>query len=96
MCSSDLEEKNTLMRKMGKKRLTVTLNDRLETIPPGLSGDPILSPDGIHLTYTFDSAAEHSGIPELLKNLSARGIEFKDLQSKESSLEEIFVNLVHK
>lgn len=91
-----VEDKQTLMRKMGKKRLSVSLASPLEAVPAGFNGAVSLSDDKMHLTYTFDSAADHSGVPEFLKKLTSSGIEFKDLQSKESSLEEIFVDLVSK
>jgi ABC-2 type transport system ATP-binding protein len=89
-----VEEKQALMRKMGKRQLMVTLSSPIASVPSGLDGNLSLSPDGLHLTYAFDAAAEHTGVPELLKKLSAGGIEYKDLTSRESSLEEIFVNLV--
>ncbi len=91
-----VEEKQTLMRKLGKKRLVVNLARPLALVPADIGNNLSLSADGLHLTYTFDSAAEHSGVPEFLKTLSANGIEFKDLHSFESSLEEIFVGLVSK
>ena len=90
-----VEEKTTLMRKLGKKQLTVTLNAPLAAIPEELAGQGLqLQADGTRLVYTFDTRAEHTGIAELMKKLNARGIDFKDLHTKESSLEEIFVNLV--
>ncbi|HEY8278094.1 MAG TPA: multidrug ABC transporter ATP-binding protein, partial [Bdellovibrionota bacterium] len=84
------------MRKLGKKQLTVNLSAPLRELPPSINSGTTLSSDGLHLTYTFDSNASHSGIPDFLKKLTAQGIEFHDLQSKESSLEEIFVSLVGK
>jgi ABC-2 type transport system ATP-binding protein len=91
-----VEEKQTLMRKLGKKELTVNLSKPMQAVPAGYNGALSLSPDGLHLKYRYDSAAEHSGIPELLKKLGSDGIDYKDLQSKESSLEDIFVGLVSK
>ena len=90
-----VEEKQTLMRKLGKKQLTVNLDVKMEKIPdtlvrPGLE----LGASGSQLIYTFDANAERSGIAELLKKLTEIGIEFKDLNTKESSLEDIFVSLV--
>jgi ABC-2 type transport system ATP-binding protein len=91
-----VEEKKKLMQKLGKKRLVVNLSKPLSAVPASLNAGVSLSQDGLHLTYTFDSAGEHSGIPTFLKSLSNNGIEFKDLHSYESSLEEIFVGLVNK
>ena len=65
-------------------------------VPAGFNGNLALSADGLHLTYMYDSTAEHSGIPEFLRRVSEQGIDYKDLQAKESSLEDIFVNLVSK
>lgn len=91
-----VEEKNTLMRKLGKKQLTLTLRHALTAIPTDLATWPLaLSDEGRVLVYRFASRNEETGIPELLAALSKHGIEFKDLHSSESSLEEIFVSLVH-
>jgi ABC-2 type transport system ATP-binding protein len=91
-----VEDKTVLMRKLGKKQLTLQLQDRLETIPASLSALPLeLADDGNALVYTFDTQSEQTGIAALLKLLSEQGIDFKDLHSSESSLEEIFVSLVH-
>jgi ABC-2 type transport system ATP-binding protein len=90
-----VEEKSTLMRKLGKKQLTLKLNARLAGIPAELAQERLeLSADGLQLIYTFDMRSEHTGIGELMKKLSERGIDFKDLNTKESSLEDIFVHLV--
>jgi ABC-2 type transport system ATP-binding protein len=92
-----VEEKAALMRKLGKKQLKVTLAAPLSEIPADLvRPELVLSADGRLLTYSFDTATEHSGIAILLKKLGERGIEFNDLQTKESSLEDIFVTLVGK
>jgi ABC-2 type transport system ATP-binding protein len=92
-----VEDKETLMHKLGKKRLTVHLQSPLPRIPDELAGHPIeLSEDGNELIYTFDAQHEHTGIADLLRRLNEHGIDFKDLQSSESSLEEIFVNLVNE
>jgi ABC-2 type transport system ATP-binding protein len=88
-----VEEKKTLMKKLGKKQLILNLRKPLSEPPPGIPGIT-LADNGHHLVYTFDASAEHTGVDELIKKLSALGIEFKDLQTKESTLEEIFVNLV--
>ncbi|MGB5698157.1 MAG: ABC transporter ATP-binding protein [Polyangiales bacterium] len=90
-----VEDKDTLMHKLGKKRLTVQLQGSLARIPDDLAGYPIeLSENGCELIYTFDAQHEHTGIAGLLRKLNEHGIDFKDLQSSESSLEEIFVDLV--
>ena len=90
-----VEDKNTLMRKMGKKQLTLSLTTKQNTLPSDLMGNQLeLSADGMQLIYTFDTKAEHTGIAELIRKLGGLGIDFKDLHTKESSLEDIFVNLV--
>lgn len=91
-----VEEKTALMRKLGKKQLTLSLRDPLEKVPASLSDLALtLSEDGRELYYNFDSQQEHSGISELLKKLDSQGVEFRDLRTRESSLEDIFVGLVH-
>jgi ABC-2 type transport system ATP-binding protein len=90
-----VEDKKTLMKKLGKKQLVLHLQSALAKIPSEINGFNIeLSADGTQLTYTFDTQAEQTGISSLLKKLSDHGIDFKDLKSSESSLEEIFVKLV--
>ena len=92
-----VEDKHVLMRKLGKKQLTLTLQQPMQSIPPGLAGLPLeLSADGLTLVYTFDTQSDETGIASLLRRLGEQGIDFKDLQSSESSLEEIFVSLVRK
>jgi len=92
-----VEDKETLMHKLGKKRLAVHLQSPLARIPDELMGLPVeLSEDGNELIYTFDAQHEHTGIAGLLRKLNENGIHIKDLQSSESSLEEIFVNLVNE
>ncbi|MGN6702645.1 MAG: ABC transporter ATP-binding protein [Burkholderiaceae bacterium] len=92
-----VEDKATLMRKLGKRRLTLHLQQPLAALPADLAGLPLeRAYDGATLVYTFDAQAEHAGIPELLRRLDAHGIRFRDLQTSESSLEEIFVNLVRE
>jgi ABC-2 type transport system ATP-binding protein len=92
-----VEDKHVLMRKLGTKQLTLTLQNTLESIPAGLTGLPLeLIEDGHALVYTFDTQKEETGIAELLRLLSEQGITFKDLRSSESSLEDIFVSLVHQ
>jgi ABC-2 type transport system ATP-binding protein len=90
-----VEDKATLMRKLGKKQLTLSLQTPLERIPDALADRGLeLSEDGAALTYTYDSQRERTGIAGLLRELGDHGIAFKDLRSRESSLEEIFVSLV--
>jgi ABC-2 type transport system ATP-binding protein len=90
-----VEDKRTLMRKLGKKQLTLTLQSRLERVPDALVDLPLeLAEDGHALVYTFDVQSEETGIAALLRRLGEHGIDFKDLHSSESSLEEIFVSLV--
>jgi ABC-2 type transport system ATP-binding protein len=90
-----VEDKTRLMHKLGKKRLTLQLKSPLARIPDDLAGKALaLSADGEELVYTFDTQGEDTGIEPLLRRLGERGIEFKDLQSSESSLEDIFVSLV--
>ena len=90
-----VEEKATLMNQLGKKQLTLNLQNPLNEIPSDLKGYALeLSEAGDVLVYTFDSREEHTGIPELLRQLGEHGIDFKDLHSAQTSLEDIFVNLV--
>ena len=92
-----VEDKNTLMRKLGEKRLTLALSGRLERIPDELKPFRLeLSGGGTKLVYAFDREAGETGIAPLLRRLCEAGIEFHDLDTKESSLEEIFVKLVGK
>ncbi|WP_140727341.1 MULTISPECIES: ABC transporter ATP-binding protein [Gammaproteobacteria] len=91
-----VEDKHTLMRKLGKKQLALTLQAPLARLPEELQGLPLeLAAGGATLVYTFDAQAEDTGIAPLLRRLEALGIDFKDLHTSESSLEEIFVSLVH-
>jgi ABC-2 type transport system ATP-binding protein len=90
-----VEDKTELMRKLGKKELSLQLQEPLAGLPEALSNYPLeLKNEGHELVYTFDAQEEHGAIAGLLRRLVADGIEFKDLQTKQSSLEEIFVNLV--
>jgi ABC-2 type transport system ATP-binding protein len=92
-----VEDKNVLMRKLGRKQLTLHLQSPLQQIPSQLANRQLeLSADGTQLTYTFDTQADATGIASLLRQLNEHGIDFKDLHTSESSLEEIFVSLVHK
>jgi ABC-2 type transport system ATP-binding protein len=90
-----VEDKDVLMRKLGKRQLVLQLQRPLERLPEALSPFALeLSGDGSVLTYTFDVQTEQTGIAALLKQLGELGIDFKDLRSSESSLEDIFVSLV--
>ena len=90
-----VEEKSRLMRKLGKKQLTVHLRHPLASIPAGLSAWPLtLKGEGSDLEYVFDAHEEQTGIPALLARLDDLGIEYRDLNTRQSSLEEIFVGLV--
>jgi len=91
-----VEDKATLMRKLGRKQLTLTLRTPLQQVPAALAGLPLeLANDGHALVYTFDTQTDETGIAALLRQLAEQGIDFKDLHSSESSLEDIFVGLVH-
>ncbi len=90
-----VEEKAELMRKLGRKQLTLQLHPPLRQLPRALAAHDLrLSADGSELIYTYDTQAQHTGIPALLKDLADAGIAFKDLQTSQSSLEDIFVSLV--
>jgi ABC-2 type transport system ATP-binding protein len=91
-----VEEKAELMRKLGKKQLTLQLQTPLKTLPQGLAAYPLeLKNDGSELLYTYDVKQEHVGIAPLIRRLEELGVEFKDLQTHQSSLEDIFISLVH-
>jgi ABC-2 type transport system ATP-binding protein len=90
-----VEDKIELMRKLGRKQLTLQLPDALKAVPAALARHHLeLSGDGTDLTYTYDAEHEHSGIAALLEDLDDAGIRFKDLRTTQSSLEDIFVSLV--
>jgi ABC-2 type transport system ATP-binding protein len=90
-----VEDKHVLMRKLGKKQLTLQLQQRLEAIPQALAARNLqLAGGGNELIYVFDAQAEATSIAGLLRQLNELGIEFKDLHTRESSLEDIFVSLV--
>jgi ABC-2 type transport system ATP-binding protein len=92
-----VEDKHALMEKLGNKMLKVQLQAPIAAIPEGLASyDLELSPDGTELTYSFDARHEGTGIGALMRGLSASGLDFKDLQTHQSSLEDIFVSLVHQ
>ena len=90
-----VEEKAALMRQMGQKQLTLHLLDRLAELPAALVAHQLeIGADGAALIYTYDTQAERTGITRLLQDVRQAGIRFRDLQTRESSLEEIFVRLV--
>jgi ABC-2 type transport system ATP-binding protein len=92
-----VEDKAELMRKLGKKQLTLQLQKKLDVIPGALTTNGLsLSDSGMELVYTYDTQGERTGITTLLGELSQAGIRFRDLQTKQSSLEEIFVGLVRQ
>jgi ABC-2 type transport system ATP-binding protein len=90
-----VEDKVELMRKLGKKQLTLQLHQKLDAVPPALSAYGLaLASEGDELIYTYDTQGERTGITTLLKDLNACGIRFRDLSTTQSSLEDIFVGLV--
>jgi ABC-2 type transport system ATP-binding protein len=92
-----VEEKETLMRRLGRKQLVIHLDEPLAELPPGLGDRALaLTEGGSLLVYTFDGQEEDSGIAGLLRDLMDRGIGFRDLRTSERSLEEIFVSLVEE
>jgi ABC-2 type transport system ATP-binding protein len=92
-----VEEKAELMRKLGKKQMTLQLHARLPALPDALAQFPLeLHADGHELVYTYDTRGERTGITTLLAALADAGIRFKDLSTTQSSLEEIFVSLVRR
>src|SRR6266478_4886406 len=92
-----VEDKVELMRKLGKKQLTLQLQNTLDRVPPQLANYRLgLSSDGDELTYTYDTQGERGGITSLLADLGTAGIRFRDLHTTESSLEDIFVGLVRQ
>ena len=90
-----VEEKAVLLKKLGKKQLTLHLQEPLRAVPGDLDEWKLqLSPSGHELVYTFDSADDHKGISSLLRRMGDLGIVYKDLNTDQSSLEDIFVDLV--
>src|SRR5258708_11201364 len=90
-----VEEKATLMRKLGSRQLTLHLTRPLDAVPASLAACKlVLKAEGAELEYSFDAHADHGGIAELLRKLDEQSIAFKDLQTRQSSLEDIFVSLV--
>ena len=90
-----VDEKAALMQRLGKKQLTLHLAEPMAAVPAGLAEwNPTLANEGSDLVYAFDGNAERTGIPSLLRRMSDLGIGFRDLRTRESSLEDIFVDLV--
>jgi ABC-2 type transport system ATP-binding protein len=92
-----VEEKTALMKKLGKKTLTSVLIDPIATLPPELADwDLTLHAEGQEIEYIFDAQAERTGVSSLLRRLGDLGLGYKDLNTRQSSLEDIFVSLVHQ
>ncbi|SDR71753.1 ABC-2 type transport system ATP-binding protein [Halopseudomonas litoralis] len=91
-----VKEKVVLMRQLGKRQLIIQLQQPLTALPEAVQGRAVeLADDGCMLTYTFDAQGEQTGVGDILRALAREGVEFKDVNSSQSSLEEIFVGLVH-
>ncbi len=91
-----VEDKAVLMRQLGRKELALSLQQPMQQVPEALARWPLtLSADGLTLTYSFDTCEDDTGIADLLAALQTQGIAYKDLRTSESSLEDIFVGLVH-
>ena len=92
-----VEEKAELMRSLGRKQLRLYLQEKRDVVPEALAKYELeLSPDGSELVYHYDTQKDRTGITALLKELDKEGVRFRDIQTRESSLEEIFVNLVRE
>jgi len=92
-----VEQTAALMKKLGKKTLTLNLTEPLGVVPPELAEwSPTLKGEGGELEYVFDANAEDTGVPSLIRRLEGLGVGFKDLNTRQSSLEDIFVSLVHQ
>jgi ABC-2 type transport system ATP-binding protein len=90
-----VEDKAELMRKLGRKQLMLELRERLDAVPPALAAHRlVLAAGGKQLIYDYDTKGEHTGITALLDDIAHAGIRFNDLQTKQTSLEDIFVGLV--
>ncbi len=92
-----VDDKTALMKKLGRKTLTLNLSEPLRDIPHGLTDWALtLAADGHELVYEFDTQADATGVPSLLRRMSDLGLAFKDLHTRQSSLEDIFVGLAHR
>jgi ABC-2 type transport system ATP-binding protein len=92
-----VEDKAELMRKLGQKQMTLELRTPLAALPPTLAKFPLaLAADGSKLVYTYDTKSEHTGITDLLDELRAADVRFRDLSTTQTSLEDIFVSLVRR
>ena len=92
-----IEDKAELMQKLGKKQLIVEIKEPTDALPASVADlDIALSDSGTRLTYTYDATADATGITRLLSLLSAAGLSLKDIKTTQSSLEDIFVDLIHK
>ena len=92
-----VENKAELMHKLGKKQLTLQLHQQLDVLPAELAKHHLaIEADGHELVYTYDSQGERTGITGLLQDLTQAGVRFKDLQTTQSSLEDIFVDLMRQ
>jgi len=92
-----MEDKDKLMAKLGKKQLILDLRDQLSAVPENLADyDLDLSENGMQLVYTFNTQSDRTGITSLMDDLKVAGIAFRDLNTTQSSLEDIFVNLVEE
>ena len=92
-----VEEKDALMRRMGRKRMTIELRAPVDRLPASLAAyDLVRSEDGMHLDYAYDTEAQRTGITTLLRDLAAAGLVLRDVQTSQDSLEDIFVDLVRK
>ena len=92
-----VEQTATLMKKLGKKTLTLNLTEAMQDVPADLAQwNPVLKNEGHELEYSFDANADDTGVPSLIRALEKLGVGFKDLNTKQSSLEDIFVSLVHR
>ena len=90
-----VEDKTELMRKLGRKQVTLVLPAAIPGVPAALADYELaLSPDGRELTYTYDTRSESRGIVDFIKHVNDAGLQYSDLRTKQSSLEEIFVSLV--
>ena len=91
-----IDDKRHLMQSLGRKRLIVDLKDAVERIPDALASYGLaLGKDGSSVTYTYDTRSERTGITQLLQDLNAAGLQLRDLSTTQSSLEDIFVDMVH-